>query len=339
MRCRVSKESCARCACYKPAPDTTKTSGWRFDKDGTKLWVASVPAEASRNIYTVTQSGVMTPFNSSNAATLATYMNLTDAEALRVINYVRAQPLGAFVGSTPAFMDPPSIDPAPDVDYPAFMAANKNRRTLIWIGGNDGMMHALDARTGVEVFAFIPFNLLPKLRALLDGQAVGNFDFFVDSSPKLADVRVSSSVATCPASLSTCWRTYLFFGQGPGGTFYQALDVTLDDMAVSVSPTGALSERAGVFGRHGPGQVPMVVPELSGLRLHARAVWRHQGERLGGREERRGNVVGSGGRANLERERQVRADDGLGLFPQVQTGRRESRWCGCRDNVLHAEHR
>ena len=232
---------------YKPVPDTTKSSGWRFDKDGTKLWVASLPAEASRNIYTVTQSGVMTPFNSSNAATLATYMNLTDAEALRVINYVRAQPLGAFIGSTPAIMNPPSIDPAPDVDYPTFMTANENRRTLIWIGGNDGMMHAIDARTGVEVFAFIPFNLLPKLRALLDGQAVGNFDYFVDSSAKLADVRVSSSVANCPVGLSTCWRTYLFFGEGPGGTFYQALDVTLDDMAVSVSPTGALTEPLGYF--------------------------------------------------------------------------------------------
>jgi Tfp pilus tip-associated adhesin PilY1 len=28
------------------------------------------------------------------------------------------------------------------------------------------MMHALDARTGIEVYAFIPFNLLAKLKAL-----------------------------------------------------------------------------------------------------------------------------------------------------------------------------
>ena len=227
---------------YTPVLDDTKPSGYRFEKDGTKLWVASVPAAATRNIFTVTQSGTMTAFTTANVATLATYMNTTEAMATRIIDYVRALPLGAFVGSTPAFMDPPSIDPAPDVDYPGFKTANEDRRTLIWIGANDGMMHGLDARTGVEVFAFIPFNLLPKLRALLDGQAIGNPDFFVDSSPKVADVRVSSTVATCPVSMTTCWRTYLFFGQGPGGTFYQALDVTLDDMSPSVTPTGALSD-------------------------------------------------------------------------------------------------
>ncbi|RPI53290.1 MAG: hypothetical protein EHM55_14260, partial [Acidobacteria bacterium] len=227
---------------YQPVLDDTKPSGWRFDNDGTKLWVGSVPASATRNIFTVTQNGTMTAFTSANVATLATYMNTTEAKAAVIIDYVRSLPLGAFVGSTPAFMDPPSIEPAPDVDYPGFKTANADRRTLIWIGGNDGMMHALDARTGVEVFAFIPFNLLPKLRALLDGQAIGSPDFFVDSSPKVADVRVSASVATCPPSMTTCWRTYLFFGQGPGGTFYQALDVTLDDMSPSVTPTGALSD-------------------------------------------------------------------------------------------------
>jgi Tfp pilus tip-associated adhesin PilY1 len=47
--------------------------------------------------------------------------------------------------------------------------------------------------------------------------------------------------------MTTCWRTYLFFGQGPGGTFYQALDVTLDDIASSVSPTGPLSDLLSYF--------------------------------------------------------------------------------------------
>ncbi len=179
---------------------------------------------------------------------------------------------------------------------------------LIWIGGNDGMMHALDARTGVEVFAFIPFNLLPKLRALLDGQAVGNPDFFVDSSPKVADVRVSSSVATCPTSMTTCWRTYLFFGQGPGGTFYQALDVTLDDMAAtSVTPTGALSDVLTYFSNASRVKFRWSFPSYHGLRLHPCAVRRHQIDGIGARQERRRDVVRSCGGPDLERDRQVRA--------------------------------
>ncbi|HEX6210815.1 MAG TPA: PilC/PilY family type IV pilus protein, partial [Methylomirabilota bacterium] len=133
--------------------------------------------------------------------------------------------LGAIVGSTPAFMDPPSLDPPPDADYPAFVDEHKERRTLIFVGANDGMMHAIDARSGLEVWAFIPFNLLPKLRTLRDGQSPDAFDYFVDSSAKVADVKVDGQ-----------WRTVLLFGQGPGGTFYQAFDVTLDTIASVIQP-------------------------------------------------------------------------------------------------------
>ena len=222
---------------YKPVGGQATPTTFKFVQDGTKLWVASAPAAASRNIFTVTQNGTMTALTTANVATLAPYMNVTEAEAARIITYVRSQSLGPFIGSTPAFMDPPSIDPPPDAEYPGFIEAHKNRRTLIWVGGNDGMMHAIDARTGVEVYAFIPFNLLPKLKALPDGQAIGSPDYFVDSSPKLADVRIGTAVASCAdVAATTCWRTYLFFGQGPGGTFYQALDVTLAGMASTVDP-------------------------------------------------------------------------------------------------------
>ena len=233
---------------YKPESAPTSPTKFKFKQDGTRLWVASAPAAASRNIFTVLQDGTVKAVTTANAATLAPYMNVTTTEATRIITYVRSQALGPFVGSTPAFMDPPSIDPPPDSEYPAFIEAHKNRRTLIWIGGNDGMMHAIDARTGVEVYAFIPFNLLPKLKALPDGNALGTPDFFVDSSPKLADVRIGTAVANCAASKPTCWRTYLFFGQGAGGTFYQALDVTLDDMGIAVDPvTGTTTQVLAYF--------------------------------------------------------------------------------------------
>ena len=51
-------------------------------------------------------------------------MNVSVAEATKIITYVRSQPLGPFIGSTPAFMDPPSIDPPPDPEYPGFMVDN-----------------------------------------------------------------------------------------------------------------------------------------------------------------------------------------------------------------------
>ena len=216
---------------YKPVADTTKAIGYKFSNDGTALWVAQSPmanycndATAScRNIFTRLPSGSMIAFTAANASTLSPYLNTWDAAGL--INFVRTQPLGAILDSTPAFMDPPSLDPPPDSDYPVFASDHEDRRTLIFIGANDGMMHAIDGRTGVEVWAYIPFNLLPKLRTLRDGQPIDGFSYFVDGSAKVADVKVAGA-----------WRSMVLFGEGPGGTFYQAFDASLDDMASSVAP-------------------------------------------------------------------------------------------------------
>jgi len=229
---------------YKPVADSTKPSGWKFVNDGTKLWPdldsrpwlagqARTPSDpATRNVYTYvpngTGGGSVVAFTTANASTLASHMNLTASAASTMIDFVRQQPLGAIVGSTPALMDPPSLDPPPDDDYgrtdapSSFAGIHADRRSIIFVGANDGMMHAIDARTGYEVWAFIPYNLLPKLRSLYDGQPVEQFEYFVDSSPKLAEVKINGA-----------WRSLLLFGQGPGGTFYQCFDVTEAGMSVA----------------------------------------------------------------------------------------------------------
>ena len=220
---------------YEPEPDNTKPSGYKFVADGTPLWVAKTPTEdhcndasaSCRNIFTALPDGTVVEFTESNAAQLSPYLNTWDVEGL--IRHVRRQPLGAIVSSTPAFMDPPSLDPPPDEEYPGFVDANKGRRSLVFVGANDGMFHAIDGRTGVEVWAFIPFNLLPKLETLRDGQPIDEFEYFVDSSTKVADVKIEISG-------TEQWRTVVIFGQGDGGTFYQAFDATLDGIATSVAP-------------------------------------------------------------------------------------------------------
>jgi hypothetical protein len=227
---------------YRPEADSTKPTGWKFVNDGTPLWPAldsraslagqaRVPADPNaRNIYTYipdgSGGGSVVAFTAANEAALRPHMNITGS-AESVITLVRSQPLGAVIGSTPAIMDVPSLDPPPDdvYGYPdgtGFAATYKNRRALIYFGGNNGMIHVVDARTGYEVWAFIPYNLLPKLGTLADGQPIEQFDYFVDSSPKLAEVKINGD-----------WRSLLLIGQGPGGTFYQAFDVTEAGMGVS----------------------------------------------------------------------------------------------------------
>jgi hypothetical protein len=226
---------------YQAEVDTTQPSGWKFKADGKRLWVACAPgtrnssgAECAsgtttdqRNLYTVLPNGTMTAITVANATTLAPHMNLTVADATAVISYFRSLPLGAVLDSTPAIMNPPSLDPPPDAAYPAFIEDNKDRRSMIFVGTNRGILEAIDSRLGKEVWGFVPYNLLPKLRTLKDGQSIGSFDYLVDGSPKIADFKLVDST----------WHTMLVFGQGPGGTFYTALDVTMDDIALTVPST------------------------------------------------------------------------------------------------------
>ncbi len=232
---------------YKPVVDASSPSGWRFDADGTPLWpdldgrpqfagMARTPSNPdSRNIYTYipdgSGGGSMVAFTTANAAVIGPHLGGADAATL--IPYVRSLPLGAVIGSTPALMDPPSLDPPPDDDYGrtdaagTFAGDHVDRRAMIFIGTNDGMVHAIDARTGYEVWAFIPYNLLPKLRTLEDGQPVEEFDYFVDSSPKIAELKVNGA-----------WHSYMFIGEGPGGVFYQAFDVTEAGMGLAPDDDG-----------------------------------------------------------------------------------------------------
>ena len=207
---------------YRPEADAAAALGYRFVADGTRLWTASAPESSRRNLFTVLPGRGLLPFTETNAPLLAAYLGVADAPAL--IRRLRALPIGAVTHSTPALLTPPA-DARSDPEYVAFADANRDRRSLVFFGADDGMLHAVDARTGVEVWGVVPFNLLPRLRLLDDGQPLDAYRYFVAASPRLADIRTPDG-----------WRTVLIVGEGPGGTFYQAFDVTLAGFARVVRP-------------------------------------------------------------------------------------------------------
>lgn len=99
--------------------------------------------------------------------------------------------------------------------YAAFQTSNASRTAAVFVGANDGMLHAFNATNGNELFAYIPSWLGPKLPALTAPTYVNNHQSFMDGTPVVAEAQVASS-----------WKTVLIAGTGGGGQGVFALDVT-----------------------------------------------------------------------------------------------------------------
>ena len=56
---------------------------------------------------------------------------------------------------------------------------------MIYVGANDGMLHAFDAGTGVEHFAYVPSTLIPELNELSD--PAYRHRYFVDGQIAVGD--------------------------------------------------------------------------------------------------------------------------------------------------------
>lgn len=133
---------------------------------------------------------------------------------------VRERVLGDIVGSQPVFVKKPYFS-FNDSGYAAYKAAKDNRTGLVLIGANDGMLHAFNADTGVEVWAFVPTMVMRNMWRLADANYENNHQYFVDGSITVSDI----CVAAC-ASDAAVWKTILVGSLKAGGRGFYALDIT-----------------------------------------------------------------------------------------------------------------
>lgn len=120
--------------------------------------------------------------------------------------------LGDIIHSTPTLVGPPSeaFDLLyGDLSYSQFLESNKNRRHMIIVGGNDGMIHGLNAGffnvetssfsasgpggavahpLGSELWAYVPGNVLPHLRWLKSANY--SHVYYIDGKPRVFDAKV-----------------------------------------------------------------------------------------------------------------------------------------------------
>jgi type IV pilus assembly protein PilY1 len=126
----------------------------------------------------------------------------------------RSSVLGDIVNSEAVYIKKPPYNYA-DSGYSGFKAANATRQGMVYVGANDGMLHAFNADTGVEAWAYIPSLVLPDLYKLADKNYATTHRFYVDGSPIQGDVYFDGA-----------WHTILVGGLGAGGRGFYALDVT-----------------------------------------------------------------------------------------------------------------
>jgi type IV pilus assembly protein PilY1 len=213
----------------------------------TSTWDAGnlIPTENSRHIYTydsTSASGVEFEWSELNAA------QTTALENEEMVDYLRGDKtneqqnngsfrnrsrlLGDIVNSDPWFVghenfgydnlpdqaDPGSEGPA----YRTFIhsTAFKDRRSMLYVGSNDGMLHGFDATTGVEQFAYVPNFLISNLPQLASPNYVHRY--YVDGSPRAA-------AANFGTTTNAQWKTVLVGSAGAGGRGIFALDVTNPD--------------------------------------------------------------------------------------------------------------
>ncbi|MEO8486778.1 MAG: PilC/PilY family type IV pilus protein [Betaproteobacteria bacterium] len=147
----------------------------------------------------------------------------------------RTQILGDIVNSSPVVVGDPKgqYSDSTDPGYEAFKLAKTGRKKMVYVGANDGMLHAFDEAVGTEVWAYIPsfaFDAATDkgLKVLTKKVPFFKHQMFVDSTPVVADVDIGGT-----------WKTVLVGGLGKGGKGYYAVDITTPTDVTSESTAAA----------------------------------------------------------------------------------------------------
>jgi len=155
----------------------------------------------------------------------------------------RSNMVGDIVGSRVRPVGPPAAPfaAATNPGYGTFKTTWAARPTVVYVGSNAGMMHAINGAitgttAGRELFAYVPDMLFrgPNGTPAVDGLvARGDPNFthkaMVDGSATAFDVDFSRTQNDARSALvggANNWRSILVGGMGKGGRGYYAIDVT-----------------------------------------------------------------------------------------------------------------
>lgn len=126
--------------------------------------------------------------------------------------------------------------------YEQFVSDHLDRTPMVYVGANDGMLHAIDASVdsdtgvptstaGTEKWAYVPYSVYPNLSKLSSQDFTTKFAPTVDNSPVTRDVFFGGA-----------WHTMLVAGLRYGGRGVYALDITSTDVGDTTAAKKVLWE-------------------------------------------------------------------------------------------------
>ena len=179
--------------------------------------------DTGRKIYTMDDKGVPVAFRWSGASAISKDQQKllgedpkADPEGQKILNYLRGDASNELTSasSTGTYRYRYSKIGAVIHSRPYYWDHGTARR--VYVGANDGMLHAFDADTGNEVFAYVPSMLFPKLKDLATNTNPFDPQYYVDGPLAIGKLPKSGGGET----------TLLVGGLGAGGIGLYALDIS-----------------------------------------------------------------------------------------------------------------
>ncbi|MBI5755633.1 MAG: hypothetical protein HZA12_01795 [Nitrospirae bacterium] len=206
----------------------TSISYWSTTADGGIVEAGGVgkalyDRTTARNIYTYLGTNTnltytSNAFTTGNSALTYSMLNTAnDTEKGKVINFIHGY--DSFSGTPDAKRE----WILGDILHSRPVVIHYTSGSVIYLGANDGMLHAFEDSNGDELWGFIPPDLLGTLKNLTTGSA---HPYYVDSSPKtyIYDADGNGTISAGEGD-----KAILIFGERRGGSSYYALDVTNPD--------------------------------------------------------------------------------------------------------------
>lgn len=209
----------------------TAHSYWSLAADGSDVTAggaANLFNVNHRNVYTFTNSGVnqlsstVNALHENNSAVTASMLNVTDAERFNLLQWSRGVDVdGEYGGQSRLHMGDPLHSRPKVITYGG---TSSNPDSVVFVGTNEGFLHAINASDGTEVFSFIPPELLENLDAYYKNERTINRVYGLDG-----DLTLWVNDTGRDGEISGGDHAYLYMGMRRGGRNYTALDVTVKD--------------------------------------------------------------------------------------------------------------